>query len=62
MIKVKDTQFYVKNLKRTKKKKGQKLFELPERGFEPQIYSNFPANNLNVTRSNLCEEVKISPL
>ena len=29
------------------KKKGQKNFDLPEQGFEPQIFSNFPANDLN---------------
>ena len=29
------------------KKKGQKKIDLPERGFEPQIFSNFPAHDLN---------------
>ena len=29
------------------KKKGQKKFELPERGFEPQIFSNISANDMN---------------
>ena len=29
------------------KKKGQKKFDLPEQGFEPQIFSNFPAHDLN---------------
>ena len=29
------------------KKKEQKIFDLPERGFEPQIFSNFPAHDLN---------------
>ena len=28
-----------------KRKKGQKIFDLPERGFEPQIFSNFPAHD-----------------
>ena len=28
------------------KKKGQKNFDLPERGYEPQIFSNFPAHGL----------------
>ena len=28
-------------------KKGQKIFDLLERGFEPQIFSNFPAHDLN---------------
>ena len=30
-----------------KNKEGQKIFDLPERGFEPQIFSNFPAHDLN---------------
>ena len=30
------------------KKKGQKFFDIPEQGFEPQIFSNFPAHDLNV--------------
>ena len=29
------------------KKKGQKNFDLPEQGFEPHIFSNFPAHDLN---------------
>ena len=29
------------------KKKGQNIFDLPEWGFEPQIFSNFPAHDLN---------------
>ncbi len=29
------------------KKKEQHFFDLPERGFEPQIFSNFPAHDLN---------------
>ena len=28
-------------------KREQKFFDLPERGFEPQIFSNFPAHDLN---------------
>ena len=28
-------------------KKEQKSFDLPERGFEPQIFSDFPAHDLN---------------
>ena len=27
-------------------RKGQKMFGLLERGFEPQIFSNFPAHDL----------------
>ena len=45
MVKIKDTQFCVKNLK-MKRKKGQNFFGLPERGFEPQIFSNFLAHDL----------------
>ena len=44
MVKNKDMQFFMENLK---KKKGQKNFDLPERGFEPQIFCNFPAHDLN---------------
>ena len=44
MIKNKDMQF-MENLK-MKGKKDKKI-DLPERGFEPQIFSNFPANDLN---------------
>ena len=29
------------------KKKGQNFFDLPERRYEPQIFSNFPAHDLN---------------
>ena len=29
------------------KKKGQKFVDLLELGFEPQIFSNFPAHDLN---------------
>ena len=39
-------QFFMENFK-MKRKKGQKIFVLPERGFEPQIFNNFPANDLN---------------
>ena len=28
-------------------KKDKIFFDLPERGFEPQIFSNFPAHDLN---------------
>ena len=48
MVKNKDMQFFMENLKiKRKKKKGQKNFDLPERGFEPQIFTNFPAHDLN---------------
>ena len=29
------------------KKKGQKNLDLPERGFKPKIFGNFPAHDLN---------------
>ena len=32
------------------KKKEQKFFVFPERGFEPQYFSNFPAHDLNFNR------------
>ena len=46
IIKDKDMQFFMEYLK-MKRKKGQKNFDLPEQGFEPQIFSNFPAHDLN---------------
>ena len=39
-------QFFMEDLK-MKRKKGQTNFDLPEWGFEPQIFSNFPAHDLN---------------
>ena len=42
MVENKDMLFFMENLK-MKRKKGQEIFDLPERGFEPQIFSNFPA-------------------
>ena len=44
MAKIKDTQF---SEFENEKKKGQKCFDLPEWGFEHQIFSNFPTHNLN---------------
>ena len=32
---------------KNEKKKGQNNFDLPEREFEPQIFSNFQAHELN---------------
>ena len=40
------------------KKKGQKIFDLPEQGFEPQIFSNFPAHDLRSLRSNQNKHLK----
>ena len=45
MVKIKDTQFCVKNLKI--KRKRTNIFDLPKQGFEPQIFSNFTAHDLN---------------
>ena len=33
-------QFFMENLKMNRKR--TKIIDLPERGFEPQIFSNFP--------------------
>ena len=46
MVKNKDMQFLMENLK-MKRKKRQNIFDFPERGFEHQIVSNFPAHDLN---------------
>jgi hypothetical protein len=32
---------------KNEKKKGQNNFDLPEQGCKPQIFSNFPAHDLN---------------
>ena len=46
MVQHKAMQFFMENLK-NEKKKGQNFFDLPEWGFEPQIFSNFPSHELN---------------
>ena len=46
MVKNKDMQFFYGEFE-NEKKKGQTIFDLPERGFEPQIFSNLPAHDLN---------------
>jgi hypothetical protein len=45
MVKNKDMQFFMANLK-MKRKKNKKIFDLPEQGFEPQIFSNFSAHDM----------------
>ena len=47
MIKNTDMQFFMENLKINEQKKDKEKFDIPERGFEPQIFSNFPAHDLN---------------
>jgi hypothetical protein len=47
MVKIKDTQFCVKNLKI----KRTIFFDPPEWGFEPQIFSNFLAHDLTFHQS-----------
>ena len=44
MVENKDMQFFMENLK-INRKKTKKDSDLPERGFEPQIFSNFPAHD-----------------
>ena len=44
IFKIKEIHFSVKNLKM---KKEQKIFDLPEPGFELQIFNNFLAHDLN---------------
>jgi len=39
-------QFFMEDLK-MKRKKNKNIFDLPERGFEPHIFNNFPAHDLN---------------
>ena len=47
MVKKRDMQFFYGEFE-NEKKKGQQNFDLPERGLEPQIFSNFPAHDLNL--------------
>ena len=58
MVKNKDAVLYGEFEK--KKKKGKKNFDLPERGFESQIFRNFPTLDLNfkVIRTNLLSLLK----
>ena len=42
MVKDKDMQFFTENLKMNRERTI--FFDLPERGFEPQIFSNFPVD------------------
>ena len=44
LVKIKDDQFCVKNMKM---KKRTKFFDLPERRFELQVFSDFPVYGLN---------------
>ena len=46
MVKNKDMQFFMFHLK-MKRKKDQTIFVFEERGFEHQIFTNFPAHDLN---------------
>ena len=45
MVKIKEPRLVLRF--ENEKKKGQNLFDLPQRGLEPHIFSNFPAHNLN---------------
>ena len=48
-------QFFMENLKMERKN------DLPERGFEPQIFSNFPAHDLNFhVKSGTLDQIKTS--
>ena len=42
MVKDKDMQFFMK-----RKRKRDKKIDLPQRGFEPRIFEEIPAQNLN---------------
>ena len=45
MVKDKDMQFFMINMKM--KRKRNKKIDLAQRGFEPQIFEQIPAQNLN---------------
>ena len=42
MVQIKETYICLEN-----SKKNKKTFDLPEQGFEPQIFSDFPTHDLN---------------
>ena len=44
MVQNKDTQFFMENLKIKRRKD---ILDLPEQGFEPQLFSNLPVHDLN---------------
>ena len=46
MVKNKDMQFLIENLK-MKREKDKKKIDFPGREFEHQIFNNFPAHDLN---------------
>ena len=45
MVENKDIQFFMENMKM--KRKHDKKFDLPPLGFEPRIFEQIPAQNLN---------------
>ena len=45
MVKDKDMQFFIINMKM--KRKRNKKIDLPRLGFEPRIFEQIPAQNLN---------------
>ena len=45
MVKHKDMQFFMENLK-INRKKARNCFDLQEMGFKPQIFSKFPTHDL----------------
>ena len=49
MVKEKGMQFFIINMKmkRKRKRKRDKKIDLPQRGFEPRIFEQIPAQNLN---------------
>ena len=49
MVKNKDVQVFNGEFE-NENKKGQNFFDLPERGFEPWIFSNFLDHDLNFHR------------
>ena len=59
MIKNTDMQFFY-GVFENEQKKDKTKFDIPKRGVEPQIFSNFPAHDLKVrmTRSNQNKLIK----
>ena len=47
MVEEKGMQFFIINMKMKRKRKRDKKIDLPQRGFEPRIFEQIPAQNLN---------------
>ena len=57
MVKEKGMQFFIINMKM--KRKRDKKIDLPRRGFEPRIFEQIPAQNLNFEGDQINRALKV---